>query len=76
MYEELVKIGLAGPARVLGMNVEGIEPIALFEQMTQFIFESLKSDTFTGKMFLLMAQTLRWEAAPEGVKRLLADLTP
>ncbi len=72
VYEELVKIGLSGPAHVLGMNVEGIEPIALFEQMTQTVFDSLKEDTITGKMFLLMTQTMRWDAAPQSVKELLA----
>jgi AcrR family transcriptional regulator len=71
VYEELIKIGLSGPARMMEMNVEGIEPILLFEKITQTIFEALKEDSITRKMFLLMAQTLRWEAAPEGVKKLL-----
>jgi len=73
IYEELVKIGLSGPAGVLAFNVEGVDPLALFEQMTTFIFEALKSYSFTAKMFLLMAQALRTASNPEGVKKLIAS---
>ncbi len=72
VYEELVKIGLSGPASVLKMNTGGIEPLALFEGMTSAIFYALKSDPFNGKMFLLMTHAMHNEAAPEGVKKLLA----
>ena len=71
VYEELVRIALSGPASVLALNAEGMAPITLFEKMTEYIFEALKSDPFTGKMFLLMAQAVRSETLPEGVKRLL-----
>jgi len=73
LYEELVKIGLSGPASVLKLNADEIEPIALFEKMTEAIFESLRKDSITAKMFLLMAQTIRSETAPESVKKLVAD---
>ncbi len=76
VYEELVKIGLSGPARVFELNVEEIEPIALFERMTETIFEALKESSLTGKMFVLMAQTMRQEAVPEGVKSLMAGFNP
>ncbi len=72
VYEELVKIGLSGPARALELNVEGIAPIALFEQITEYILYALKNDSITGKMFLLMTQAMRAEAAPESVKKLLS----
>ena len=71
VYEELIRIGLSGPAKVLELNVAGVTPIMLFEKMTEYIFDALKSDNFTGKMFLLMAQAARSETVPEGVKRLL-----
>jgi AcrR family transcriptional regulator len=74
IYEELVKIGLSGPESALAFNVEGADPLALFGQMTTYIFEALKSYSFTAKMFLLMAQAMRTESAPEGVKRLIASL--
>ncbi len=72
LYEELVKIGLSGPARVLKLNTDELEPIALFEKMTEAIFESLRNDSIAAKMFLLMAQTIRSETAPERVKKLVA----
>lgn len=72
LYEELVKIGLSGPASVLELNTDEIEPIALFEKMTEAIFESLRNYSITAKMFLLMAQTIRSGTAPESVKKLVA----
>ena len=73
VYEELVKIGLSGPAGVMKLNAPDISPIALFEKMTEAIFQALVCDAFTGKMFLLMNQALRSETAPESVKALLRD---
>jgi AcrR family transcriptional regulator len=74
VYEELIKLGISGPENVLKMNIDGIDPIELFEKMTSAIFEYLKADPFTGKMFLLMAQTIRLESAPESVKNLVAHM--
>lgn len=74
VYEELIKIGISGPENVLRLNVDGIDPIELFERMTYAIFEYLKIDPFTRKMFLLMAQTVRSESAPESVKNLVEHL--
>jgi len=76
VYEELIRIGLTGPAAVLGLNEGGIEPITLFERMTQSIFQGLRLDAFNGKMFLLMGHALRSHAAPEGVKKLLESFDP
>ena len=73
VYEELIRIGLSGPAMVLGMNADGVEPIDLFERMTASIFQALRQDAFTGKMFLLMAHASRFQSAPEGVKKLLEN---
>lgn len=71
LYEELIKIGLSGPASVLKLNRGGIEPIVLFEKMTEVIFESLRMDSISAKMFLLMAQTIRSKTAPPNVKKML-----
>lgn len=71
VFEELIRIGLSGPAGVIAMDTGDIEPIVLFEKMAAFIFDALKSDSITGKLFLLMTQAARTEAAPENVKRLL-----
>jgi len=72
IYEELVKIGLAGPKSIFKMNMDEIEPIEFFERMTETVFESLISYSITGKMFLLMAQTMKSETAPESVKNMVA----
>lgn len=76
VYEELIKIGLWGPASVIQLRETGLSPIALFEKMTETIFEALKLDAFTGKMFLLMTQTARSEAVPESVRKLLQGFDP
>lgn len=74
LYEELVKIGLSGPAHVLGIDAAELSPIAFFEKMTDTIFEALRLNALTGKMFLLMAQSLKSETTPDSVKKLLSGL--
>jgi AcrR family transcriptional regulator len=76
VYEELVKIGLSGPAGVLEMNVLDIAPMALFEKMAEAVLGALKADAFTGKMFLLMSQAMQREAVSEKVKQLLEGFDP
>lgn len=76
VYEELVKIGLSGPAGVLELNVRDIAPIDIFEKMAEAILNALKADAFTGKMFLLMAQAMQRDAVPEKVKKLIEGLDP
>lgn len=76
VYEELIRIGLSGPAAVLGMNEGVVEPIELFARMTESIFQGLKENVFNGKMFLLMGHALRSQAEPEGVKKLLEGFDP
>lgn len=73
IYEELVKIGISGPENILKFNVDSIGPIELFEKMTRSIFEYLGTDSITGKMFLLMARTVKSETAPDSVKKLVAN---
>ncbi|HEX3037408.1 MAG TPA: TetR/AcrR family transcriptional regulator [Oscillospiraceae bacterium] len=72
IYEELVKIAISGTQHVLTFNPEGIRPIELFEKITQAIFESLKSNSRTAKMFILMAQACESKAVPESVKELVS----
>lgn len=71
LYEELVKIGLSGPANVLRLNTDEMEPIAFFEKMTETIFESLRTYSITAKMFLLIVQAISSKTAPENVKKLV-----
>lgn len=72
VYEELIKMGLTGPEIVLKFSQTEIRPVELFEKITETIFQAIKSNSLTAKMFLLMAQTLKSESAPESVKKLLA----
>jgi AcrR family transcriptional regulator len=76
VYEELVKLGLSGPAGVLELTKNNIATIDLFEKMTDVILGALKADAFNGKMFLLMAQATQRDSVPEGVKRLLEGFDP
>lgn len=79
VYEQLVKIGMRGPESVLKLDFGADAPIKIFETITKTIFDSLKSSSMTAKMFLLMAQAVNSEAAPESVKEMLKNfdaLTP
>jgi AcrR family transcriptional regulator len=73
VYEELIQIGLSGPANVLQLNGENVPPIELFEKMTAYIFGAIKTYSLTARMFLLMSQSLKSETAPESVKKMLAQ---
>jgi AcrR family transcriptional regulator len=74
LYEELIRIGLSGPEHVLSMNTADLPPLVFFEKMTDSIFEALRENSFTGKMFLLMTQSLRSDATPDSVKKLIAGM--
>lgn len=74
VYEELIRIGLHGPESVLKLNTGNIEPIEFFSSMTNAIFEALRENSFTAKMFILMAQTANSENLPEGVQRLISSM--
>ena len=71
VYEELVKIGIMGPQSVIQMNTQNIDPLEMFESMTSMIFQSLQSYSMTARMFLLMSQTMKSEALPDGVKKIV-----
>lgn len=79
LYEELVRIGLSGPEHVFGMIEPGRTPLDILKAMTDTIFTSIREDSLTAKLFLLMAQALRSDANPESINRLLGSfdsLTP
>ncbi len=70
-YEELIKIGVYGPGSVLKLNVEGIDPIELFEKIADAIFEAFQRSPMTAKMFVLMSQTLQSKSVPDSVRKLI-----
>ncbi len=71
VYEELVTYGTLGPKNVFNQISGGTSPIKMFEDMTKAIFEIIKADSFTSKMFLLMVQAMQSEATPDSVKQIL-----
>lgn len=73
VYEELIRIGLRGPENVLKLDIKTESPIKIIDNITESIFNSIKSYSMTAKMFLLMVQSLNSEAIPERVKEMLKD---
>lgn len=72
LYEELIKIGVAGPALVL--EIDAVDPLTFFEQAAGFILDSIKTQPFSAKMFVLMTQALGNDAAPPSIKALLSQM--
>ena len=71
LYEELIKIGRTHPKTILD-NIEG-EPLEFFRTAVRDIVQNVKTKPFVAKMSVLMSQAKSNEAAPESVKKLLAD---
>ncbi len=71
VYEELITYGTMGPKSLFTQMLGGPSPLRMLEDMTQAIFEAIKTDSFTSKMFLLMVQAMQSEATPDSVKQIL-----
>lgn len=69
LYEELVRFGVLGPMSMLELSYR--EPIKFFEDSAKKIFEDLKNNPESAKMFVLMSQAFYHDGAPTGVKDLL-----
>ena len=69
LYEELIRIGISGPRKVMKLHED--DPLRFFESVVDTIFGFLRSEPFVAKMFVLMSQAMRGEAAPQGVKDML-----
>jgi len=72
LYEELILLGVSGPERLITTTMGDIGAVEQFARMAEFIFNALRTDAFTAKMFLLMAETMRSEVVPESVKKLVS----
>ena len=70
LYEELIRIGLSGPEKVMGLQED--DPLRFFKSVVDTIFGFLRSQPFVAKMFVLMSQAMLNEAAPQGVKEMLS----
>jgi len=71
LYEELIKIGTFGTKSFLA-EIKG-EPIEFFQIAAEGLFNNLKNEPFTAKMFVFMKQTQYNEAAPKSVKLLMNE---
>lgn len=69
LYEELIRTGLSGPQKVMGLPED--DPLRFFESVADTIFDFLRSQPFVAKMFVLMSQAMRGDAVPQGVKDML-----
>ncbi len=72
LYEELVRIGVSAPARM--MTLDSSDPLRFFETVAEYIISALKSSTFTAKMFVLMYQIQTNASLPEPVQELLKGM--
>ena len=72
LYEELIKIGMSGPVSFLPS--EENDPISYLENTAETIFSSLKKNSFTAKMLLLMGQAYYLDSVSVGVKLRLMEL--
>ena len=73
LYEELVRIGMEGPAQVI--EFDDSDPLCYFETIAGYILSAIKGSSFTAKMFVLMVQVRLISSVPESVKGLLDDDT-
>jgi len=71
LYEELIRIGLEGPAQVI--EFDDSDPLRYFETIAGYILSAIKSSSFTAKMFVLMVQAQLTSSVPESVSELLDD---
>lgn len=68
LYEELVKMGLAGTAYPSAQNCE--RAIDFFIQFTQQLFCFMKEQPYIAKLFVLMANAQRSEGTPEHIREI------
>jgi len=71
LYEELIRIGLQGPASVMGFDDS--DPLRFFGEIASYIMSALRDNSFTAKMFVLMIQVRFDASVPESVKEHLND---
>ncbi len=69
LYEELIRIGLSGPQSLLAIPAD--DPLAFFAEAARLILDSVKTQPFTAKMFVLMDRTFFSEGVPESCQKLM-----
>ena len=71
LYEELIKLGRTGPQGFLN-DFDG-EPLEFFQKAASNFIKMSKEKPFIAKMAVLMSQARYNNAAPESIKKLMAD---
>jgi AcrR family transcriptional regulator len=72
LYEELIRRGVKAPQSM--MSIPAADPITFFKQAAASIFNDIKTQPFTSKMFVLMNQAFFNEAPSPVVKKLLKQM--
>lgn len=73
LYEELVRIGIAGVESVWKIDTSDVP--AFFLKCVTYIFAEIKKNDFVAKMFVFMAQAERTEALPESAMELMKKVS-
>ncbi len=73
LYEELVRIGIAGVESVWKLDTSDVT--AFFLKCATYIFAEIKKHDFVAKMFVFMAQAERTEALPESAMELMKKVS-
>lgn len=68
LYEELIRIGLAGTAQPINQQCE--HAIDFFTNFTEALFTYLREQPVTAKLFVLMAQAQRSDATPPDIREI------
>jgi len=71
LYEELIHIGLMGPASA--MEIDDSDPLRFFEMVAAYVISALRDNPFVAKMFVLMLQIRFRTDLPEPLKSLIED---
>jgi AcrR family transcriptional regulator len=71
LYEELIKLGVSHPQTMLS-GIRG-EPLEFFRKAAKETLCYVTTNPFIAKMFILMSQAHYNDAAPESVKKMMAE---
>lgn len=69
LYESLIQYGISGPMNMMRPTED--EPLRFFENTAEKVIQSIHTEPFNAKMFVLMNQAFYNDAAPQSVKDLL-----
>lgn len=72
LFETLIEYGLSGPKSMEQLGA--LPPLIFFTESAKQIFESLKTEPITGKMFVLMTQSMYNDAIPDSCKDKLREM--